>query len=268
MNLGRQLSLIDKGMQTIASFPEFRNTPIILSETDPEGCAACQGPQNGYRNGPLYGVSVAEMLGRSAELARLRGVNLMGDVTWAFEFGKQTYFAGFRELATSGPEGLIDKPVLNVFRMFGKLSGDQIPLTSSAAKPVEEIAKSSVTTAPDLSGIATRAGNSVSILIWNYHDEDVPADAAPVELRVEGLPSSIVRVQRWVVDAEHSNAYAAWLKMGSRPRPTAEQMSVLQKASSLEEVEDRKMSREFLRNPLVIKSSVARQGVVLYRIVW
>ena len=45
MNLGRQLSLTDRGFQTIASFPEFRQTPIILSETDPEGCAACKGEQ-------------------------------------------------------------------------------------------------------------------------------------------------------------------------------------------------------------------------------
>ena len=76
MNLARQLQLTDRGFETIAGFPEYRQTPIILSETDPEGCAACKGPQNGYRNGPLYGVSVAEMLARSAELARKRGVNL------------------------------------------------------------------------------------------------------------------------------------------------------------------------------------------------
>ncbi len=150
MNLGRQLAATDRGFQTIASFLEYRRTPIILSETDPEGCAACQGPQNGYRNGPLYGVSVAEMLARSAELARLRGVNLEAGVTWAFEFEGQAPFAGFRELATSGSFGLIDKPVLNVFRMFGKLSGSLVALTSTGAVPVEEIVKSSVTGAADV----------------------------------------------------------------------------------------------------------------------
>ena len=268
MNLGRQLALTDAGMKTIASFPEFRTTPIILSETDPEGCAACQGPQNGYRNGPLYGVSVAEMLARSAELARLRGVNLQGAVTWAFEFEDQPYFAGFRELATNGPEGLIDKPVLNVFRMFGMLSGDQLPLTSTAAKPIEEIARTSVTTAPDISGIATRAGNAVYVLLWNYQDEDIPAPAAPVELHIEGLPSSLVRVQRWVVDADHSNAYAVWLKMGSPPNPTPDQMSALRKTSALEQVEDRRSNRQILGDPLLIQTNLARQGVVLYRIAW
>ena len=39
------------------------------------------------------------------------------------------YFAGFRSLATNG----IDKPVLNVFRMFSMMSGDRLPATSDGA---------------------------------------------------------------------------------------------------------------------------------------
>ena len=101
----------------IASYPEWKHTPIILGESDPEGCAACQGSQNGYRNGPLYGVSVAEATLRTYELARQYGVTVEGAVTWAFEFEDQPAFAGFRELATDG----IDKPILNVFRMLGML---------------------------------------------------------------------------------------------------------------------------------------------------
>ncbi len=50
----------ERGMKILAADPRWRNTPIILGEFDPEGCAACKGPQNAYRNGPLYGVSVAE----------------------------------------------------------------------------------------------------------------------------------------------------------------------------------------------------------------
>ena len=54
-----QLRAIDRGLRVVASYPEFRATPILLGESDPEGCAACKGPSNAYRNGPLYGVSVA-----------------------------------------------------------------------------------------------------------------------------------------------------------------------------------------------------------------
>ena len=46
-----------KGFEIVSSFPKFRSLPIVLSESDPEGCAACSArvyPQNAYRNGTLY----------------------------------------------------------------------------------------------------------------------------------------------------------------------------------------------------------------------
>ncbi len=152
MNVGAQLRSVQRGMQIVASYPEWRNTPIILGESDPEGCAACKGEQNGYRNGPLYGVSVAEAIARTYELARKENVHLQGAVTWAFEFEDQPYFAGFRELATNG----IDKPVLNVFRMLGMLSGDWIEATSTGAQPLDQVVANSVTAAPDVNAVATR----------------------------------------------------------------------------------------------------------------
>ena len=56
MGIARQLSAIEQGFQIVASFPEWRRTPIVLGESDPEGCAACSArnnPQNSYRNGPF-----------------------------------------------------------------------------------------------------------------------------------------------------------------------------------------------------------------------
>ncbi|HKV38151.1 MAG TPA: beta-xylosidase, partial [Blastocatellia bacterium] len=49
MGISNQLSAISNGFQIVASFPEFRGTPIIIGESDPEGCAACPArmqPQN------------------------------------------------------------------------------------------------------------------------------------------------------------------------------------------------------------------------------
>ena len=123
MSVGTQLRAVERGMQVIAGYPEWRNTPIILGESDPEGCGACLGPQNAYRNGPLYGASVTEATMRTYELARRNGVTVEGAVTWAFEFENQPAFAGFRALATDG----IDKPVLNVFRLLGMLGGGNRP---------------------------------------------------------------------------------------------------------------------------------------------
>ena len=122
MGISRQLASIQAGFKLVSSFNEWRNTPIILGESDPEGCAACSArnnPQNSYRNGPLYAVYEAETLFSTLALARIEHANLLGSLTWAFEFEGQPYFDGFRTLATNG----VDKPVLNVFRMFSQMQG-------------------------------------------------------------------------------------------------------------------------------------------------
>ncbi|HMB64048.1 MAG TPA: hypothetical protein VKN36_13295, partial [Eudoraea sp.] len=56
MNMGAQLNDIEKGFEIVASFPEFKDLPVIIGESDPEGCAACSEadyPHNAYRNGTM-----------------------------------------------------------------------------------------------------------------------------------------------------------------------------------------------------------------------
>jgi len=127
MCVGTQLRAVERGMKVVARYPEWKHTRIFLGESDPEGCAACQGSLNGYRTGPLFGVSVAAAAMRTYELARNYGVTVEGAVTWAFEFEGQPYFEGYRTLATNG----IDKPILNLFRMAGMMRGDRVELQSA-----------------------------------------------------------------------------------------------------------------------------------------
>ena len=87
MGIAKQLQSIEQGFKIVASFPEWRQTPIVLGESDPEGCAACSAkdnPQNSYRNGPLYAAYTAEVLSHTMALATREHVNLLGSVTWAF----------------------------------------------------------------------------------------------------------------------------------------------------------------------------------------
>src|SRR5215475_13216867 len=72
MGIARHLTAIEQGFKVVASFPEWRKTPIVLGESDPEGCAACSAkdnPQNSYRNGPLYAAYTAEQLNLTIALA-------------------------------------------------------------------------------------------------------------------------------------------------------------------------------------------------------
>jgi xylan 1,4-beta-xylosidase len=266
MGMDKQVTDIARGFEVVASFPEWKKTPIIIGESDPEGCAACPvatHPQNAYRNGTLYPCYTAAMLHHTLELAAARGVNLRGAVTWAFEFEDQPWFAGFRSLATNG----VDKPVLNVFRMFGLMGPDRVKVSSSSALTTEQVRAGGVRAQADINALASRAVREVSVLAWNYHDDDAPAPDAPVELMVTGLPNSSVQVRHYRIDATHGNAYTAWKDMGSPQRPTPEQYARLEAAGQLQMLG----SPEWMRpegGAVRLRFALPRQAVSLVQVGW
>jgi len=236
MGISAQLAAIEKGFSKIAAIPELRSKPILIGESDPEGCAACQGPQNGYRNGTMYSSYTAAVFARKHDLADKLGVNFEGALTWAFEFEDQAYFAGFRSLASNG----IDLPVINVFRMFSMMAGVRIQAQSSAETPLEKIIRDGVREIPDVAAFAARDGNKVSIMIWHYHDDDIPGPAAAIELSLTGLGANLgkARLHHFRIDQNHSNAYAEWLRLGLPGAPNEAQYNRLEKAGKLAEVEE------------------------------
>ena len=270
MGISRQLGAIEQGFQIVASFPEYRRTPIVLGESDPEGCAACSArnnPQNSYRNGPLYAAYTAETLNNIFFLASRERINFLGAVTWAFEFEGQPYFEGFRTLATNG----VDKPVLNAFRMFGLLGNDRVKATSSGAVVPADVVRDGVRGKPDISVIAARKEkrNEVEVLIWNYHDDDIPAAATPIDLVISGLPAKTSRgqLEHYRIDSSHSNAFSAWKEIGSPQSPTPAQYERLEGAGQL----------QLLSSPAWIaisqgsahlQFSLPRQGLSLVRLSW
>ncbi len=267
MNIGQQLRQIDKGFEVIAEFPELKDVPVVIGESDPEGCAACSvkyHPSNAYRNGTMYSSYTASSFARKYDLARKHGVNFIGAVTWAFEFEDQDWFAGFRDLATNG----VDKPVLNVFRMYGLMGGDLVRVNSSAPLSAEEMTENSVRTAPDVNALASVNGNSVAVMVWNYHDDDnIEVAPADVELQVNDLAVGQVLVTHYRVDQDHSNSYTLWKEMGSPQNPTEEQIKELERAGQLEmltspewcKVNDGKVNLDF---------TLPRQGVSLVKLTW
>ncbi|MDG3006371.1 GH39 family glycosyl hydrolase [Paludisphaera mucosa] len=230
MGIAEHLRTVQDGFRLVASFPELKEKPIVIGESDPEGCAACQGPRFGYRNGTMYSSYTAASFARKHDLAERLGVNLEGALTWAFEFEDQPFFAGFRALATNG----IDLPVLNVFRMFSLMGGRRLDVQSSGAVGLDAILENGVRAAPDVSALASFDGASLAILAWHYHDDDVPGPDADVTIEVAGLPAAApVLLHHYRIDARHGNAFEAWKRMGSPPRPTPEQIAELERQSRL-----------------------------------
>jgi xylan 1,4-beta-xylosidase len=234
MGLEKELSDVEAGLNIIEAFPKFRGLPIILSEADPEGCAACSArnhPENAYRNGPLYATYTAAALNGIQQLADQHHMNIEGMLTWAFEFEDQPYFEGFRTLATNG----IDKPVLNVFRMFGLLSGTLLPTTSTPVANRDPHAVRSTPYASD--AIATRHANTVTVMLWNYHPNDIPGPDTEVTLDITGLTTGLpthLLLQHYRIDEHHSNAYTMWKQMGSPQQPSSGQINELESAAQLQ----------------------------------
>lgn len=230
MGINAQLKAIDNGFKLISDFPELKRTPIVIGESDPDGCAACQGPQLGYRNGTMYSSYTAASFARKHLLAEKHGVNLEGALTWAFEFEDQPYFAGFRVLATNG----IELPVFNVFRMFARMQGNRLATTSTHEIPLEEmVEKGARRELPDIAALASADDKGIYILTWHYHDDDLEGPQANVTLNLSGLVPSSFKVTEYRVDTTHSNAYTVWKSMGSPTAPTDKQYAGLKEASKL-----------------------------------
>jgi len=265
MGIANQLRTIEEGFRILASYPELRNTPVVIGECDPEGCAACQGPQLAYRNGTMYSSYTAASFARIHDLAERHGVNVEGALTWAFEFEDQPYFAGFRSLASNG----IDKPVLNVFRMFARMSGQQLALESDRAVPLDAILRNGVRAEPDVAAQASLDKNKVCVFVWHYHDDDEPGPEAEVQIGLNNLPPrpGELRVRQWRIDDEHSNAYAAWQRMGAPQQPTPEQYAQLEKAGRLTEVAESIVFTDE-GSTVILNCQLPRQAVSLLQLTW
>jgi xylan 1,4-beta-xylosidase len=266
MNMGTQLRDIDKGFEIVASYPTLKNLPIVIGESDPEGCAACSEdlhPQNAYRNGTMYSSYTAASFARKHELADARGVNLLGAVTWGFEFEDQAWFRGFRDLATNG----VDKPVLNVFRMFGMMGGKRVEVKQNLAYDYKKVRDESVRGAPDINGYATKEAKEAALMVWHYHDDNLLEPSAPVSVRMKGVPSGRVQVHHYRIDQEHSNSYEVWKNMGSPKAPTPAQIATLERAGQLELLTSPTWM-DVKNGELAIDFELPRQGVSLIRVSW
>ena len=264
MGIAKNAEDVEKGFQIVRQFSKFRNLPIILSESDPDGCAACSArvyPQNAYRNGPLYASYTAAMLKNILELADREQANIEGMLTWAFEFEDQPSFDGFRTLATNG----VPKPILNLFRMLAHLEGERVEAVSSARIPLAAMLTDGVRIAPDVDALAVRNDQDTSVLLWNYHDDGLPAPDARVKLELSGLKNGRAVLLKYGIDETHSNAWTAWKKMGSPPHPSATQYAELKVASQLQQFEPAKQII-VKRGSTSMEIALPRQGVSLIQV--
>jgi xylan 1,4-beta-xylosidase len=267
MNAAPQLRDIAAGFKIAASYPQTKNLPLIIGESDPEGCAACgmaTNKENAYRNGTMYSSYTAATFARKYELEDQYGINFKGAVSWSFEFENQPWFYGFRDLATNG----VDKPVLNVFRMFGKMGGRRVEATSNRMYPLELVIDSSIRgKQTDIGVLATKDTRSAAVMIWNYHDVDIKGTPEDVVVHINDVAAKKVTLTHYRIDDTHSNSYELWKKMGSPQSPTSLQISELKSAGQLKTMGKPQVLTPQSNN-LTININLPRQGVSLIKLSW
>ena len=266
MGMQNQLYTIKENLKVISSIPQVKNLPIIIGESDPEGCAGCgmnTHPANAYRNGTMYSSYTAASIARIYDLNDYYGTNIIGDLSWSFEFENQPWFFGLRDLATNG----VDKPVLNVFRMLGMMGDKRLAVEGNLGYDYETICDSGVRgKRTDINALASKNKNSVTVLLWNYYDEDVKNIGSPVNLLIKNVPSKSAVLYHYIIDNEHSNSYDVWKKMGSPQNPTSEQIEELEKSGQLEML-NKPANIKIENNQFRIEMQLPGQAVSLIRLV-
>lgn len=266
MGISNQLKTIETAFNTIGSYPELKGIPVIIGESDPEGCAACQGPQNAYRNGTMYSSYTAAVFARKHDLADLHRINLEGAVTWAFTFEDQPWFAGFRQIASNG----VPLAVFNVFRMYALMGAERVTATSTGEVPLTDIIDKGVRGAPDIGVLASRSPNKITVMVWHYHDDDVAGPDAAVSLALAGLPASVTsaKLTHHRIDQNHSNAYAEWLRLGSPVAPDPRQYAAIEQASNLATLADAPPTVTVAGGRAKLDFALPRQAVSLLVLEW
>ena len=147
--------------------------------------------------------------------------------------------------------------------------GLRLEVESEGAIPLETIMREGVLGRPDVSALASLDKNKLCVMLWHYHDDDVPGPDANIELMLDELPSGFKQctLRHYRVDQEHSNAYTVWKRMDKPQNPTPQQYADLEKAGQLAML----MSPERINTEngsLNLHIKLPRQAVSLLVIEW
>jgi len=119
----------------------------------------------------------------------------------------------------------------------------------------------------DINALASKDKNAISVLVWNYHDDDFKDDGSPVELKIIGIPSEKVVLSHYRIDSKYSNSYEIWKKMGSPQHPTIDQIEMLEKGGRLEMLHHPEKIK-ISNGEVIIKMQLPRQAVSLVKLTY
>ena len=224
-------------LDAVAAHAEFRDLPCIVDECDasvPAHWGVYDNANFAYRNTEYFAVFQCKLMKKLLDLDARGGARVHQATTWSFYFEGERFFEGTRSLFTAGD---LQKPVLNAYRMLGRLGDRRLTVASSRAWLPERLDSDETTMPEEIDALAAAGRDGVSVLVWRHADDQYATDtrAAEVELRLERLSlGARVRVSHWRIDARHSNSHSAWRALGAPQDPSASQLRAITARQGLE----------------------------------
>lgn len=114
-----------------------------------------------------------------------------------------------------------------------------------------------------MSHLPSRRDDTLAILVWHYHDDDVAGADAAVKLTIAGLRRGDSSVMHYRIDQQHSNSYAAWQRMGSPIAPDKAAYDTLRAAGQLTALDTPESTVQRVRGSVQLTFALPRQGVSL-----
>src|SRR5262249_27115149 len=105
---------------------------------------------------------------------------------------------------------------------------------------------------------------------WYYHDDDLPGPDAEIQLALNHLPlaNGEMRLTKYLIDKQHSNAFTVWQSMGSPTAPTDAQYAQLVKAGQLATDSTATQTVAVKDGAATLKLTLPRQAVALLSLEW
>ncbi len=231
-------------LRVMAEFPQFADLPAIVDECD-AGVPAHWGVYDNsnfrFQNTEYYPVFQANLMKKILDLNALEKAQVREATTWSFYFEGERTFEGTRSFITANG---VEKPLLNAYRMFGRLGTTRLPAVSDSTWSVSELDAIVPELPPEeVDALATRSDDGeIAILVYRRTDDQYSTDDVPAEVavKVRGLESGPYVVEHYRIDERHSNAHTVWTELGRPWHPTAHEIDLMHRRMGLEEFEPRR----------------------------
>jgi xylan 1,4-beta-xylosidase len=206
-----------------------------------------------FRNTVYYASYTASVYEKLIKLSNEFGIRVR-PLAWAFFFPGERCFEGTRTFSTQG----INKAIFNLFALYGLLGDEALffnstgaldlkvsePFIDPYAEPRENISLfNGDPERTDISGFAAKGKNGeTQILVYSHHDDRDLNETIQISLDILGYcDQKGLRMTRYLIDSEHSNPYAEWVRQGSPEYPDEGQYRAVKSKDALSCVEDGKV---------------------------